>query len=375
MAIVAVAAAWITACGSPSPSATPSPTPVAIDVAETFADALLDPGFTATADISGSIAVGLTEGEISGSAELAGPDTFQELTFALPGVDTTSAVLTVDGETYSRTGDGPWVRQATPSSDSTLQGQFLALLADLRDEGVAEVDGRSLHHLVPSDEADLDAAAFGISDPTITDFTGMVDFYATPEGEPVVLRFTLTWTQADQDAEMVLQYDLNVRAEPQLAAPDEPWIAYTSSRFSYAIAYPEAWLANEFDATDEFRAYDAFYSLTGTPGIDGEVQVYLYPSEEVSPYSASDWFAGAGEILTTTFGVEVEFTEPITVAGIASRYFSLHYVQDEVETFFQEAVIYTTTRAWDVDWYSDAGDEEADRAAFDQFLTTFTPNP
>lgn len=363
---------WIAACSSPSPSPTPSPSQAAIDVVESFTDALLDPSFTATADISGSITVDAAEAEITGSAEFDGPDMFQEITLDRPGGDFTQATLTVDGEAFTRTGDGPWVRQEAEGGNSALTSQFNALLADLEDEGLEDVDGESLHHLVPPAEADLDAAAFGITDSTITDFSAVVDFYATPQGEPAVMQFTLTWAVADQDAEMLLRYELNTGARPTIKAPDEAWLAFSSDRFSYGIAYPEDWVFSEAQATEEFRGYDFFYSLQGTEGREGEIQVYGYSADEVSPYTASDWYSGSGELLASTYGVDVEFTEPITVAGIASRYFSLHYVPEGGgPTFVQEAVIYTPTAAWDIDWYSDAGTEQVDRETFDLFLATF----
>ena len=339
---------------------------------ETFSDALLDPSFTATADISGSISIAGTEAEITGSAEFDGPDTFQELTLERPGGDFTQATLAVDGEAFSRTGEGPWVRQEVAADNASLTAQFNALLADLEDEGVEDVDGESLHHLVPSAAADLDAAAFGITDSAITDFSAEVDFYATSDGEPAAMQFTLTWAVADQDAEMLLRFDLNTRAQPTIETPDEAWLAFSSSRFSYGIAYPEDWVFSEVQATEGFRAYDIFYALQGTKGREGEVQVYEYSTDEVSPFTASDWYGGSGDLLSSTYGVDVEFTEPITVAGIASRYFSLHYVPEGgTPTFFQEAVIFTPTVAWDIDWYSDAGTEEVDRETFDLFLATF----
>ena len=335
---------------------------------------MLDPQFAATAEVSGSITIDGNESTISGSAEFDASDSFQELTIDLPTGEVTQGTLSVDDEAFTRIGTGPWVRQATGGSSASLTEQFADVLAELEDEGIEEVDGESLHHLAPSGEAELDAAAFGITDPAIEDFSAVVDFYATPAGAPAIMRFTLSWTQNGQEAGMVLEYALNPDANPTIETPEEAWLPFASSRFAYGIAYPEDWELIEAEATADTRAYDAFYSLQGSQGRTGEVDVYAYPAEEVAPYTASEWFTDAGLILAEDFGVEVEFTEQITVAGSPSRYYSLHYLPEGgSETFFQEAVIYTGTAAWDVDWFSDSGNENVDRETFDLFLATFTP--
>lgn len=340
-----------------------------MDVLETFTAAMRDPSFAA--DISGAITVGTTSLDVTGEAELAGADMFQELTVQRPGGDYTSATLQVDGEAYTRTGAGPWVR-VEGMATSSLGEEVDAVLGELEDEGLEEIDGESLHHLVPPSDAEFDSAAFGITDPAITDFSGTVDFYATSTGEPALMRFDLAWTQSGEDAEMVLQYDIDPDADPTVEAPEEAWISFNSDRFAYGIAYPEDWENQEFPAEGEIRPYDAFYSLQGSAGRTGETQVYGYAAEEVTQYTASEWFTDASIILTDDFGVDVEFTEEITVAGIPSRYFSLHYVPEGgTETFFQEAVVYTDAAAWDIDWYSDSGNEETDRETFDLFLETF----
>ncbi len=373
--VALVGALLASACGSPSaspsPSAEPTPTPPTADLAEVFADALLDPAFTATADVSGAFTADVIEGEISGSAEFVGRDTFQELTISLPTGDTTSATLAVDGEAYARTGDGPWIQQGAAQSESTLQGQFVELLANLEDEGTEEVNGRELHHLVPAEPVELSAAAFGLTDPSITDFAGTVDFYATETGEPAVLGFTLTWTQAGLDFEMLIQYDLDMSATPTLAAPDDPWAQFRSDRFSYGLAYPESWVLEELDGEADSPAHDLFYSLAGASELDGEIQIYFYDAAAVSTLTDTEWFTASSGFLTDNFGVEVEATEPITVGGLSARYFSLHYSAEGESIFFQEAVVFSAEMAWDVDWHSTAGNEATDRASFDTFLATF----
>jgi len=367
---LAVMVAACTAAPTPTPTVEPTPSPTPVDIVEAFADALLDPGFTADAVISGSITGAGQEGTISGSAEFAGQDSHQRLAIVFAGVESETEVISANGEQYARTADGPWVHQPPAVANATLQSQFLEILADLEDEGVEQVDGQTLHHLVRATPVDLSAEAFGLTDATITDFVGSVDFYAMPGGTPAILRFTLGWNQAGTAIEMDMQYSLDLDATPTIARPDDVWTSFSSDRFAYTMAYPELWVLDEVDNGTE--AFDLFYTLPSTPGRPGEIQVYFYPGI-TGVLNAADFFAEAIPSVAEVFGVEVESFEPITVGSLEGRYVGLLGSDDDGPGFHQYVLLFGGDRAWSIDWYSQAGNEANDRARFELALDTFQP--
>jgi hypothetical protein len=357
---------------TPTPPAEPTPSPTPVDVAMAFADALLDPGLTVEGVITGSITGAGQEGTISGSVGFAGRNSRQALEISFAGAQTATEVITADGDQYTRTGDGPWVHQPV-GTGTTLQALFDEILQDLEDDGVEQVDGESLRHLVPATPVDLSADAFGLTNPAITEFSGSVDFYAKSDGTPAILRFALAWKQADTAIDMELQYVLDLDATPRIARPDDVWTSFDSDRFAYTIAYPELWVMEELDNGAESGTYDLFYALPSSPGPAGEIQVWFRSDTE--GVSAADWFAGSSGQLAEGFGVELEASEPITVGSLESRYIALHYVaEDGARYFAQFAIVFAGDHAWNVIWYSAAGNEANDRAVFDSALTTFKQN-
>ena len=70
----AAPSAVASATPAPTPTAVPTPSPKPVDVGAVFMKALTDPKFSATADISGTMAVGPLSGEIGGDAVFSGGD-------------------------------------------------------------------------------------------------------------------------------------------------------------------------------------------------------------------------------------------------------------------------------------------------------------
>lgn len=361
-----------TAAPTPTPTLEPTaiPTQTPVDVVEVFTDALLDPGFSAEALITGSFAAAGTDGSISGSAEFNGPDARQDLVISIGGLQTKTETITADGEQYVRTGEGPWTHQPAAAASPTLQSEFLEIVADLEDEGAVQFDGKTLHHLVRATPVELTGDFFGLTDPAITDFVGAVDFYANADGTPAILHFALSWIQAGSAFEMDLQYGLDLDVTPTIVAPQDVWTSFSSDRFAYTMAYPEAWVVEE--AADGTDVRDLFSSLPDVAGLRGEVQISFYTDLD-DGLAAAEWFAESSALLAQVFGVAVETSEPITVGSLDARYFALHYSDDGFPVFFQEAVVFAGGHAWDIDWYSEAGAEADDRAVFETFLATFEP--
>ena len=118
---------------------------------------------------------------------------------------------------------------------------------------------------------------------------------------------------------------------------------------------------------DESAAFDAYNGA-----FDGEVDVFLY--ESIERGTPNTWFRETEAWLVDEFGVAPTVTTELTLAdGSSVRVFELQYSHEGDEYFFQEADVFPGNRAWEVDWYSTPGTEDADRATLLGFVGTFEP--
>jgi len=357
--------ALLTACApaSPSPTPEPSPSPTAspVPVADIFAETMQDPGLSGTGELTGTVTGRSVNGTLTGSLAFDGASYQQSVSVRIASETSVSEVIVVSGDSYSRTNDGPWILSGTPAGSDSLQGIVGEVLDGLTDEGVEQVDGRTLHHLVPAEGTELDPSFFGIAAPETGTFSAEIDFYAEPDGTPAILSFTLSLTAPDpaSSLEVTLNYALDLGPVDPIQAPDDVWLGFTSSRFSYSAAYPDSW-----DPVVENEEHD-FY---GGPG--QEVQIYFY--DTLSGDTINQWFSESEALLVERYGVAVEVSEPISVSGTEGRLYSMHVVTNGLDAYFMEAVVIVGDHAWDLDWYSLQGHEAADRELFDLFLSSFT---
>ncbi len=92
---------------------------------------------------------------------------------------------------------GRWtlVRGGVPGRRDRSRQRVLRSIKTVEDTGIETKNGRKLHHLVATDVA-LPPAVLGLTDKTIKDVTGTLDFWVSDDGMPQVVAATGRWTQA-----------------------------------------------------------------------------------------------------------------------------------------------------------------------------------
>lgn len=354
-----------------TPSTAPSPTASQVNVAETFTDRLAG-SLTFFADLSGTLRVGEVEGELSGHlyAVADDVDSFTAITFpGLPPQET--ATIQLDGVTYTRSPQGYWL-ESTGGGSAGTESPISAALAntdDLEVVGTEEIDGKTLHRLESRSPVEIDPRAFGITDPTVRDFDAALAFLSEDDGTPAGFILTASWMQGAEGADLPAEFEMRFLAtgeEAVIEAPVDPWRMHESAEFGYRMAYPSDWDVTHEPASGEFREADVFLGP-----VDGEIDVYRYAADEIAGVTANEWFRSSPQVLTDTFGVAPELLATLSLDGLEVQVFGVNYTVDDEELFFQEAVVFGGDAAWDLDWYSLAGNEDADHARFLQFVNSF----
>jgi len=274
--LLILAAALAAACGG-SPAASPSPpfspavtsTPVVTlspstsapaDVARLFTARLIDPQFSGAGPISGTMSLGNLEGTISGAIGVKGANSSFQLAIEIPNVLSTSTdQLKVDGRKYESQDGGPWF-EVESTSDSGGLGSVMSVAAlTVTDRGVVTKGGQSLHHLVPANGGNVTAADLGMTDASMADATGTLEFFARDDGSLAVMSMSLAWTMTSGTtkvpAKMAIDFAFNKGDVAVIKAPDQVWTRYTSDRFAYTIGYPAEWERYEAASDTEWAVF------------------------------------------------------------------------------------------------------------------------
>jgi len=362
----------LAACtGSPSatPTASPSPEPTT-DIASVFVVRLSSPGFEARSDVSGTITLGAVEGTIEGEYLFSRGDYSSSLLLEIAGVSQQQNELSVDGERFTSSDDGPWVRQdAQPDAgaqEETLT-EVLAGIQSLEDAGEIEKFGRTLRQLVAADPVDLDASSLGLTDPSISDVAGAMEFYAEGDGTPAGFSIQVTWSQAVQsgtsvEAEMVLDFEFTDLDGPiEIARPEFVWIRFTEADAGFTVAYPEDWTFEQAFATALVTAPD---------GSGYFVVAYVTPLPE---YRSQTGFAEDSMAQFLALGATVVSTEPYQVGSDAGVLVAYRDAFDDPNSYVLNLPLYHGGLGFDVQIAAIAapGNEQLVRNAFDTFMSTF----
>ncbi|MGH2358564.1 MAG: hypothetical protein ACRDGJ_11250 [Candidatus Limnocylindria bacterium] len=235
----------------------------------------------------------------------------------------------------------------------------------------APVDQEVRNH-VRHRQAGLTPAAFGLSEPSLEDFEADIEFYAEADGRPRAMVLTAGWTQDFGAGPSPASIELTFRFHDLgrklvIRAPTEVWEMHASADLGYQMAHPRTWNVMHLPVEGESRALDLFFGP-----VSDEIDVYFYPG--LTPnILANAWFRASVTFLEQAYGVTLDGNEEIVVGGLPARLLTLHATVEGTGLFFQEAVLFGKGAAWDLDWYSEPGNEVADRERFLQFLSTFTP--
>jgi hypothetical protein len=375
----------MTACGgsaasvsesepTPSPTEEPSPSP-SFDVAQAFAVRMLATR-TVSSDITGTATLNnLPFIDITGSLESNGADYHVQMAMAILGTEPTETESILVGSTSYELSNGLWIQSTVDASTPSVTDAMSAAFdegATYTLAGTETVDGVTLHRLEITPAPEIGPEMLGLTDPSITSAEGSLVFLAEDDGTPGGMILTATWVQDTPSGPVDATFELTFRFDPTvtevaISAPDDAWERYTSAEFGYQMAHPVGWTAEHVPGDADFSAYDDYLDAAGS-----EVQVYHY---SVDPgVTAADWNLESANLLQQDFGVAPDVTNNLTLpSGPAVQILALNATVDGTDLFFQEAVIFGDGVAWDVDWYSEAGNEAADQARFVQFVNSFQP--
>ena len=364
-----------------APTIAPTPTATPIDVPGEFAAQMLA-NTQLRSEISGTIQVGDgPTGDLSGSVESVGSDVHQAMAVTFPGhAPRETESITDAGATYELQ-DGVWIRTQVssggsggPAEATGLQAIVEAALADpdgLELAGTEEIDGERFQRLDIQPAPEITAAMLGFTDPTIADFDATVAFLAEDDGTPAGIVTEATWVQGaepvDGTLDMRFRFDWGA-SDVRVTAPENPWVFHASDELGYRMAYPIDWTVRHVPASGELIATDEYL---GT--VDDSVQVRAFADLQGAP-TVEDYYRAAAQSLLRGFGTEPEIPHRLILEdGSQARVMTLHFEDAGEEFFFQLAVIVRGTQAWDLSWYSLAGNETDDGATLLKMLMTFAP--
>jgi hypothetical protein len=359
-----------------APTVAPTPTATPIDIPGEFA-AQMGTASQKRADISGTVHVGDGAGTISGFMEFAGPNSHQRIVIAFPGGESQETEVIVHAGASYALEDGIWIRKnADPGAgdQSGLEAILDAALADpdgLALAGTETTDRGRLHRLEIRPAPEIPAELVGFTDPTFAEFEATVAFLAEDDGTPAGIILEATWLQGEEALDGVLEmrfiFDNRV-SDVEVTAPEDPWEVRVGVELGYRMAYPVDWTVNYVPATEEFLASDEFLAP-----VDDGVRVVAYPDLQ-GARNAEEWFRWSAQTLMQDFGSEPAVSDTFTQPdGSEVRILSLYFEEGPDTIFFQQAVVVRGTKAWDINWYSLAGDEMEDGATMLQMILTFEP--
>ncbi|MCA1570263.1 MAG: hypothetical protein LC798_08095 [Chloroflexi bacterium] len=366
------------ATDSPSPESTSTPTPTAtpIDVAGVFA-AQMQASEQLEAELSGTIEAGERVGELSGTMEAVGSDVHQIIVVAFPELPPHDTETIVVGSFSYALEDGIWIRTAHEPEGEEPAGIQAIVDAALEDPdglalaGTELVQGDRLHRLEIEPAPEISAGMLGFADPTIADFEATLAFLAEEGGTPAGMVVEATWIQGEQPVPVAIEMRFRFDWEAddlQITAPEDPWEWYDSDPLGYRMAHPVGWTVTHERAAGETPAIDRYLGP-----VDDQVSVVLFADLQGEP-SAEDWFRESAQLLLRDFGVEPDVANEVVLAnGFRVRILTLHYEEGGDQFFFQQAVVFGGTVAWDVNWFSFEGNEVEDGETLLKLLTSFEP--
>lgn len=355
---------------SAPPTAAPSPSPTApADVATLFASQLTDPAFEGTGPISGTLSLGNVEGTVTGALGVKGADSGFQLAIEIPNLLATSTYqIKVDGRKYVSQDGGPWFEVEDPSGSSGLSAAMDVAALTVTDAGIVTRGGQSLHHLVPANGGSVTAADLGMTDPSMADARGTLEFYARDDGSLAVMSMSLSWTATSGNtsipATMALDFTFNQGDLAVIQPPDQVWTRYTSTRFAYSIGYPVEWQLYQAESDSDWDVFA--YSASQ----------YTAVARDVLPKSASgnlDAYVKAYIALEKqTSKAKPETNRATTVLGLDGRRLTYHRVVNGNDLYSIHTLLVRGRNAYQISTFGPTGYEQALDDLHQVQLTTMT---
>jgi len=363
----------LAACGgaspvpSLSPTQEPSPSATPIDLVSVFVGRLAN-GLTASSTVSGTLDVGSIHGTLEGSYTFgtAGAYSYQ-ITTIVGESRSISRGVTVNGTSWSRAENGPWLQDAAAASGSTGTNAFAQMtehLPSLRDTGVVTLAGHQVHSLQAPGGLSVPASALGISDPDVHDPKASVSFYAQDDGTPAGMAFSMTWTQGSgdgaQDARMDMILAFTTFGTPiTVQPPDDVWQVYSSKEQHFSVAYPGDWQADGNAVSVSFAAPD------------NSAGIWIGLGAESAALDQKTWAAAVLSGATQEFGVRSDASLPLVVAGVSTTAYEFHGKSNGQSVFFMDVPLTRDGEGYELQWIGIPGYEPADIGRFKTMLATF----
>jgi hypothetical protein len=138
-----------------------------------------------------------------------------------------------------------------------------------------------------------------------------------------------------------------------------PWKTYRSARFHYSLKYPPDWVVTPGSAKlpDAFDDFERFIYASRTT-VSGTASLSLTIAFETN-YMKSHYRA---KLLTSA---------SLTAARWPAKLLTFHATRDGRRFFVQELIVVKGNAAYFLVWWSDQGNEAADRSLFRRIFRTF----
>ena len=218
------------------------------------------------------------------------------------------------------------------------------------------------------DGGDPPPAVLGLTDATIRDVTGKLDFWVSDDGKPQVVAATGTWTQkSGKDpaavGTMAVEFALtNVGGSVSVTAPDRVWKQMKSKKYRYAMAYPTDW---EFKKASG-KKVDRFFGP--------EYANVFGSSDGARGFSLNMWVKGYLQVTPKLAGLKafkLQSNKAATLAGSRARRLEFKDTYKGDKEYWIVVLAVHGGRVYDVSYGSSKPLTKADRELFDQFLATF----
>jgi hypothetical protein len=359
-----------TASGGPSTppsSSTPSSSPAAssspVDVSAPFL-ARITTANTGRLTFAGSVARGSEVADASGSLTFAGADTEQVTTISQGGGSSTIHSIHVLGLGYTKSGDGPWLKNRVPPKQGADLWTLARSLRSVVDAGLETGAGRTTHRIeLPSGTA-VPAGAFGLDALGLGDSTVTLVFHAAQDGTPLGITLNASGTetigsgQREVRATLALEYT-QLGGAVAVEAPDHVWKWFNSARFHFSVAYPDGWAV---DTSQPIFDYLNGPSVTHVGG------------RRLAAHGRS-LEAWSKTIIDVHNGARLEYTllswENRSLAGTDGVLLTSKYRDYGRWLICYEVVAVTGRYVYDIFWVSPLKTMTVDRVTYEQMLTTF----
>jgi hypothetical protein len=339
--------------GVPAPSPTAGPDTAALLAAQ------YDQLKSGEVRMAGTLRIGSVEATFTGLIHSNGPDQSTTMTTTIGSQSSTEQHVRVAGTRYVQRGTGPWLVDATADgagSVSPMLKDALHAATDLDSDA-----GPATNHRLEAADQSFDPVAAGFATAG-TPGRATYLFIAKPDGTPVSVSVTATWTQPGErgsvkaDLDIVMTFS-GLNTKPRITAPASVWQSFSSARWGYSVAYP-----GDYDYTKD-KAADYFIG----PAND----LVSIQRQDADGYTLNQ--VAASELAATreTLRSKSATNEAIAIGGTKARLLTVAGTYDgrKVVTFMAIAV--HGKYAFAILWFADAGGEAAQLATFRQLLSTF----